>query len=46
MIEQLKTEVQAHDGDRFSLRRFHDTLLYAGTMPVTYARRLFDLIGR
>jgi uncharacterized protein (DUF885 family) len=46
MIEQLKTEVQAHDGDRFSLRRFHDTLLYAGTMPVTYARRLFDLNGR
>jgi uncharacterized protein (DUF885 family) len=46
MIEQLKAEVEAHDGADFSLRRFHDTLLYGGTMPVTYARRLFDLNGR
>ncbi len=41
MIERLKAEVQAHEGPRFDLRRFHDTLIYGGTLPVTYARRLF-----
>jgi uncharacterized protein (DUF885 family) len=46
MIERLKAEVQAHQGAAFDLRRFHDTLLYGGTMPVSYARRLFDLDGR
>jgi uncharacterized protein (DUF885 family) len=46
MIERLRDEVQEHQGDRFDLRRFHDTLLYGGTMPVSYARRLFDLNGR
>jgi uncharacterized protein (DUF885 family) len=42
MIERLKAEVQARQGDGFSLKRFHDTLIYGGTMPVSYARRLFD----
>jgi uncharacterized protein (DUF885 family) len=46
MIEKLKGEVQAREGRDFDLRRFHDTLLYGGTMPVSYARRLFDLDGR
>lgn len=46
MIEKLKTDVQARDGADFSLRRFHDTLLYGGTMPVSHARRLFELDGR
>jgi uncharacterized protein (DUF885 family) len=46
MIEKLKSEVQAREGRDFDLRRFHDTLLYGGTMPVSYARRLFDLDGR
>jgi len=46
MIERLKAEVQAQQGAAFDLRRFHDTLLYGGTMPVSYARRLFDLDGR
>ncbi len=41
MIEKLKAEVEARDGASFSLRRFHDTLIYGGTMPVSYARRLF-----
>ena len=27
-------------------QRFHDTLIYGGTMPVSYARRLFELNGR
>jgi uncharacterized protein (DUF885 family) len=46
MIERLKADVQARQGADFDLRRFHDTLLYAGTMPVSYARRLFDTHGR
>ena len=25
----------------FSLKAFHDTLIYGGTMPVSYARRHF-----
>jgi len=46
MIEKLKADVQAREGDNFELRRFHDTLIYGGTMPVSYARRLFETNGR
>ena len=46
MIEKLKAEVQAREGRNFEVRRFHDTLIYGGTMPVSYARRLFELDGR
>ncbi len=46
MIEKLKADVQRRDGADFSLKRFHDTLLYGGTMPVSYARRLFEPSGR
>ncbi|HEY6607620.1 MAG TPA: DUF885 domain-containing protein [Candidatus Limnocylindria bacterium] len=46
MIERLKAEVESHEGAAFSRQRFHDTLIYGGTMPVSYARRLFDLDGR
>jgi uncharacterized protein (DUF885 family) len=46
MIEQLKADVQARQGADFDLRRFHDTLIYGGTMPVSYARRLFETDGR
>jgi uncharacterized protein (DUF885 family) len=46
MIERLKADVQAQQGSDFDLRRFHDTLLYGGTMPVSYARRLFETNGR
>lgn len=42
MIEKLKADVQAREGADFELRRFHDTLIYGGTMPVSYARRLFE----
>jgi uncharacterized protein (DUF885 family) len=41
MIEKLKAEVEAREGGDFDLRRFHDTLIYGGTLPVSYARRLF-----
>ena len=46
MIEKLKADVQAREGADFELRRFHDTLIYGGTMPVSYARRLFETNGR
>ena len=46
MIEKLKSEVQAREGRDFSARRFHDTLIYGGTMPVSYARRLFEVADR
>ncbi|MGH2386188.1 MAG: DUF885 domain-containing protein, partial [Candidatus Limnocylindria bacterium] len=46
MIEKLKADVQAREGAAFELRRFHDTLIYGGTMPVSYARRLFEMNGR
>lgn len=46
MIERLKADVAAREGDRFDRRRFHDTLIYGGTMPVSYARRLFESNGR
>jgi uncharacterized protein (DUF885 family) len=41
MIEGLRREVEAREGADFDLKRFHDTLLYGGTMPVSFARRLF-----
>ena len=46
MIEKLKADVEAREGADFSRRRFHDTLIYGGTMPVSYARRLFNANGR
>jgi len=46
MIERLKADVEAREGRDFDRRRFHDTLLYGGTMPVSYARRLFDWTDR
>ncbi|MGH7703304.1 MAG: DUF885 family protein, partial [Gemmatimonadales bacterium] len=42
MIETLRADVERRQGPDFSLKGFHDTLLYGGTMPVSYARRLFD----
>jgi uncharacterized protein (DUF885 family) len=46
MIEKLKSSVQQRLGRDFSLKAFHDTLIYGGTMPVSYARRLFEADGR
>ncbi len=45
MIEALRDDVKAARGSAFDVREFHDTLIYGGTMPVSYARRLFDLNG-
>lgn len=46
MIKELKRDVEARRGNEFSLRGFHDTLIYGGSMPVSYARRQFELDGR
>ena len=42
MIEGLRDRVQARMGPAFSVKFFHDTLIYGGTMPVSFAGRLFD----
>ena len=42
MIDRLKRQVEGRMGPAFNLRFFHDTLIYGGTMPVSYARRLFE----
>ncbi len=42
MIESLKADVERRMGPAFNLKFFHDTLIYGGTMPVSYAHRLFD----
>ena len=42
MIEALRDRVKARMGPAFNLKFFHDTLIYGGTMPVSFAERLFD----
>ncbi len=46
MIERLRQEVERSANGTFTPKSFHDTLLYAGTMPVSYARRLFPSLAR
>jgi uncharacterized protein (DUF885 family) len=41
LIDRLKADVERAQGSGFSLKAFHDTLIYGGTMPVSYARRHF-----
>ena len=41
LIDRLKEDVERAQGSGFSLKAFHDTLIYGGTMPVSYARRHF-----
>jgi len=38
-LEQLRGDVQKVMGSRFSLRFFHDSLLYAGCLPMSFVRR-------
>jgi uncharacterized protein (DUF885 family) len=42
MIEALRDRVRQRMGPAFNLKFFHDTLIYGGTMPVSFAARLFD----
>ena len=40
LLLRLRADEQARLGDAFSLRRFHDALLAAGSIPVSFHRRL------
>jgi uncharacterized protein (DUF885 family) len=42
MIDDLRRRVESRMGPAFSLKFFHDTLIYGGTMPVSFAARLFE----
>jgi uncharacterized protein (DUF885 family) len=42
MIERLRDQVRQRMGPAFNLKFFHDTLIYGGSMPVSFAGRLFD----
>jgi uncharacterized protein (DUF885 family) len=41
LLLQLRDRVRAEQGDTFTLRAFHDTLLYAGSLPAALWDRLF-----
>jgi uncharacterized protein (DUF885 family) len=46
LILGLRDEQRRRLGDRFSLRAFHDSLLTAGSLPVSFHRRLLaDAVG-
>jgi uncharacterized protein (DUF885 family) len=45
LIDRLKADVQRTFGGGFSLKGFHDTLIYGGNMPASYARRLFPALS-
>jgi uncharacterized protein (DUF885 family) len=42
MIESLRDRVRDRMGPAFNLKFFHDTLIYGGTMPVSFSARLFE----
>ena len=42
MIEALRDRVKERMGPAFNVKFFHDTLIYGGTMPVSFAERLFE----
>jgi len=42
MIKDLKSEVEEKTGDDFEEKFFHDTILYAGGVPIKYLREIFD----
>ncbi len=40
LLLQLRTDEQRRLGDRFSLKRFHDSLMRNGSLPISFHRRL------
>ncbi|MBS3816289.1 MAG: DUF885 domain-containing protein [Candidatus Thermoplasmatota archaeon] len=42
MIKDLKEDVKERMGDDYSEKFFHDTILYAGSVPMKYLREIFD----
>ena len=39
LLLRLRDDEKRRLGDQFSLRRFHDSLLYAGSLPISFQRR-------
>ena len=42
MIKELKDDVKEEMGDDFSEKFFHDTILYAGSVPMKYLKEIFE----
>ncbi len=42
MIKELKEDIKEKMGNDFSEKFFHDTILYAGGVPIKYLRKIFD----
>lgn len=42
-VLQLRRDVERAMGEEFSLRFFHDAMLYAGTLPMDFMRRAVDI---
>ena len=40
LLMRLRADEQARHGAAFSLKAFHDALLYSGSLPVSFHRRL------
>jgi uncharacterized protein (DUF885 family) len=40
LLLRLRADEQSRLGDAFDLRRFHDALLYSGSLPISFHRRL------
>ncbi len=45
LLLQLQKEVEAHMGNQYSEKAFHDTLLQAGSIPFAYLRKELKLKG-
>jgi len=43
LLNELKQDVKKELAERYTDKLFHDTLLYAGSMPIKYMRRVFGL---
>lgn len=42
MIKELKEDVKEKMGDDYTEKFFHDTILFAGSVPMKYLREIFD----
>jgi uncharacterized protein (DUF885 family) len=42
MIKELRGEVRGRLAERFTLRFFHDTILYSGSLPLALLRKVFQ----
>lgn len=42
MIKQLKQELKKKFGKKFSDKIFHDTLLYSGSLPIFFHRKVLE----